>query len=353
MKKLFLQILSFALVIGFLAPSADTSEIEKEDSFFKTSLHYTTRGMAYWYDKSRGGLETLTGIPYTSEKLDCLNCHVSSCDRCHKTEVDKRLYYSVKTAQNQDICLSCHKREKAIKQIDITANQQDVHFLKGMQCMDCHTSRDVHGDGIKYDSMKQSEAIDPKCEACHNSINPTTSHKIHKEKLECKACHVRHVVSCSNCHFGVLVDKQKRVDIKLSNWLFLMNYNGKVTSANMQNFVVPDNKGFKTFILFAPQNSHSIMKDGRKCNDCHGTDIVKEIQKGKITITWVENGETKNIKGVIPVVEDVEYKAVYQDYKDGKWIVIENPPKAMLQYAGYGSPLTSEQLRKLTISMGK
>ncbi len=353
MKKLFLSILSLVLIICFLSTSVYPSETVKEDSFFKTSLHYTTRGMAYWYSKTNGGLEALTGIPYESSKLDCLNCHVNSCDRCHKIQVNNKFFYSTKSAKEQEICLSCHKREKAIKNIDMIANKQDIHISKGMQCMDCHTSRDIHGDGIRYESMKQLGALDPKCETCHDSINPTTSHKIHKEKLDCKACHVRHVVSCSNCHFGMLVDKQKRVDIKLSNWLFLMNYNGKVTSANMQNFVVPDNEGFKTFILFAPQNSHSIMKEGRKCNGCHGTDIVKEIQKGKITITWVEDGETKNINGVIPVVDDVEYETVYQDYKDGKWIVIKNSPKAMLQYAGYGSPLTPEQLRKMAIPMNR
>lgn len=351
MKK-FLLIGYIALfsIVFWISSNAYAEEIAEEESFFNSSLHYTTRGMSYWYDKSRGGLETLTGIPYTSTKLDCLNCHVSSCDRCHKTEVDRKLYYSTKTAQNQDVCLSCHKREKAIKQIDVTANQQDVHFAKGMQCMSCHSARDVHGDGTEYSSMKQSGAIDASCEKCHSSVNPTTSHKIHRDKLECKACHVRHVVSCSNCHIGALINDRKRVDIKLSGWIFLMNYNGKVTSANMQNFVVPDNK---TFLIFAPQNSHSIMKEGRKCGDCHGTDNVRHVQSGNIRLTWLEDGEVKHVKGVIPVVEDVKYECIYQNYKDGKWIPIENPTEPGLQYAGFGTPLTKGQLKKLSMPMGR
>jgi len=78
-----LPILFFAALI--FSVTAYSEDIKSGDSFFLNSLHYTTRGMAYWYDKANGGLETLTGIPYSSPKLDCLNCHVKSCDVCHKT----------------------------------------------------------------------------------------------------------------------------------------------------------------------------------------------------------------------------------------------------------------------------
>ena len=137
--------------------------------------------------------------------------------------------------------------------------------------------------------------------------------------------------------------------IPVSGWVFLMNYNGKVTSANMQTFVTAGNK---TFLIFAPQNSHSIMKDGRKCNECHGIENVKKVQNGHITMTWLENEELKNVKGVIPVVAGVEYGFVYYNYKDGKWIPIEKPRKPLLQYAGYGDPLSAAQLKKLAMPMG-
>ena len=56
------------------------------------------------------------------------------------------------------------------------------------------------------------------------------------------------------------------------------------------------------------------MKQGRKCGDCHGTEIVKQVQKGKLNLTWLENNELKNLKGVIPVVDGVTYDCVYQDF---------------------------------------
>lgn len=351
MKKSSLFVLCgacfFVLSIHIHGYAGDTTQ---EGSFFLKSLHSTTGGMAYWYDKKNGGLETLTGIPYQSDKLDCLNCHVASCDRCHAIEAEGRSSYSTQTAKNQDICLSCHKRAKAIRSIDTAKNQSDVHVASNMQCMDCHSVRDVHGDGKVYTSMKEQGAIDPQCEKCHGTIAPSTSHKIHGGKLECKACHIRRVVSCTNCHFDTIVNEKKRVDIKVTDWVFLMNYNGKVTSANMQNFVV---SGDRTFLIFAPQNSHSVMRTGRECGDCHATDIVEKVCKGTLQLTWFENGEVRNIKGVIPVVDGVAYEAVYQNYQDGKWIPIDNPAPPKLQYVGYGSPLTQEQLKKLAMPAGK
>lgn len=337
------------LVFSFLVFCCISSNSDaQEDSFFKKSLHYTTDGMSYWYDKNNGGLETLTGIPYDDKRLDCLNCHISSCDRCHRVEVDKKLYYSTDNARKLELCLGCHKREKAIIDINTKKNELDVHASKDMKCTDCHKSSDIHGDGNVYESMKQQGAISKGCDDCHKVIKESISHRIHGDRLECKACHISRVVSCTNCHIDTLVKDKKRVDIKVTDWVFLINYNGKVTSANMQNFVVGDNR---TFLVFAPQNSHSIMKNGRRCDDCHGTDIVGQMMNGKLRLTWFEEGMVKNQKGVIPVVDGILYEAVYQNYVDGKWIPIKDPLPAQIQYAGYGKPLTKEQLKKLSRKM--
>jgi hypothetical protein len=146
------------------------------------------------------------------------------------------------------------------------------------------------------------------------------------------------------------VNEGKRVNFKLYGWVFLMNYNGKVTSATTQTFVVPGNK---TFLMFAPQNSHSIMKDGRECGDCHATDIVKKAQKGNIDLTWDKNGKVQHLKGVIPVIDGVQYNNVYYDYQDGTWMLIENPLDPVRHYAGYGTPLSEKQLQKLALPMSR
>jgi hypothetical protein len=352
-KMLFIRYL-FALIglmaaIAFLAVftgNADQRPVEESSCFYLRSLHYTANGMAHWYSKENGGLELLTGIPYS--ELGCKNCHAAGCDRCHKTETVegdcKALGYSTRTASKPDMCLNCHGREKAMIGIDYKAKQEDVHLAQGMVCTDCHSAREMHGDGTEYVSMKQPGAMATRCENCHDTLKPTEAHTAHGKKLDCKACHVRHVVSCTNCHFDTLVEKGVRKAIPVSGWVFLMNFQGKVTSASMQTFVT---KGDKTFLMFAPHMSHSIMKEGRGCDVCHASEISKEAQRGMLKLTWLENGKVSNLKGVIPVVDRVDYRCVYQNFKDGQWLPIENPDKPLRQYVAFGQPLSKEQLEAL------
>lgn len=48
----------------------------------------------------------------------------------------------------------------------------DVHHEKGMHCIDCHTVRDVMGDGVMYGSMPH--AVEIECQDCHGTITETS-----------------------------------------------------------------------------------------------------------------------------------------------------------------------------------
>lgn len=128
----------FALVLAVLAfapgpwpaRAAPPDNVTIKDCFFLKSLHFTAKGMGYWYSKKYGGLETITGIPYS--QLGCKNCHVAGCDRCHRTERGKLLFYTNKAAQCQAMCLKCHGREAAMIRINFAAKKEDVHLVKGM-----------------------------------------------------------------------------------------------------------------------------------------------------------------------------------------------------------------------------
>lgn len=50
---------------------------------------------------------------------------------------------------------------------NLTRITPDVHFAAGMECIDCHTSRDVMGDGFAYRNMYQQTEV--ACEDCHGS----------------------------------------------------------------------------------------------------------------------------------------------------------------------------------------
>lgn len=339
--------LGILFILGSTGNAADRSIPEKE-CFYLRSLHSTAKGMEYWYSKAQGGLERITEIPY--DQLGCKNCHASGCDRCHRSEkVEKEckiLSYTTKAARNPNMCLTCHGREKAMIGIDHKAKQPDVHLDQEMICTDCHSQKEMHGDGTEYISMKQPGAMDTKCENCHDAVTPTEAHTVHENRLDCKACHVRHVVSCTNCHFDTMVETGKRKAIPVSGWVFLINYNDKVTSGSMQTFVARKNR---TFLMFAPHMSHSVMKEGRPCEGCHATPIMQDAVKGSIRLTWIENGKVVNLKGVIPVVDEVEYVCAYQDLKEGQWVPLANAEKPLRQYAAFGKPLTKEQLEKLAV----
>ncbi len=48
-----------------------------------------------------------------------------------------------------------------------TQQTPDVHFTRGMACIDCHTEREVHGDGQVY--RKRHYEVELRCETCHGT----------------------------------------------------------------------------------------------------------------------------------------------------------------------------------------
>ncbi|WP_205006687.1 hypothetical protein, partial [Escherichia coli] len=92
-----------------------------------------------------------------------------------------KLKYSIEVAKDVETCLKCHKRQKAVLDLIKTEKETDVHFSKGMKCMDCHTAREIHGDGKEYNSMREKEAKDTRCENCHSDLPSIVSHKVHKD----------------------------------------------------------------------------------------------------------------------------------------------------------------------------
>jgi len=342
MKKRVLFI-SVTILFGFFIIQATQERTQPtEKNFYESSLHYTNRGLEYWYSKEQGGLEKLTGIPFS--QLPCANCHVRTCDTCHKKEVEGKPVYSLEPARLQEVCQNCHGIE-ALEQAKKNKEDPnlDVHFKKGMKCMDCHSIREIHGDGTAYNSIQDNGAMDTKCENCHTSLTTITSHTVHEGKVDCNACHTRDLAACYNCHFETRVKEKKSVSIPLKNILFLVNHEDKVTLANFHTFVYQN----RAMISFGPAFPHFVMKEGRKCEECHDSQIVRDIIKNKFHPVVYEKGEVMNVSGVIPVLEGLKWNFVYLNYIDGKWVPIEETGEPLLNYSGYSSPLTPEQFKKL------
>ncbi len=138
----------------------------------------------------------------------------------------------------------------------------DVHYDKGMECIDCHTSNDLHGDGNIYN--KKEEAVEIECVDCHgttdsiSNLQSSRGNKLnnlsmkdgkvvlttkvtakelvvpqvkeivtsgpalaqtamgikgHMDKLECYACHAKWAPQCYGCH------AQQDLTKKSTDWI--------------------------------------------------------------------------------------------------------------------------------------
>jgi len=338
-------VLSIALLsVALVFAGGDTD-------FFYKSLHHTGEGMRFWYEEM-GGFYDITKIPYADPKLDCTKCHVNSCGKCHEAKRGEALVYSTAKAKESETCLACHKREGLTFKMDKAGGTLDVHESAGMQCADCHKGQDVHGDGTFYHSMRSPNAVKVDCDSCHEeggdgpAMNKEARHhRVHKDKLHCSACHVQKTVSCYNCHLDTLVQTGSRKGSNISHmdWLLLINYENKVTSATMMSLVY---KG-QPFMLYTPYFTHSIGAKGRGCIECHGTEAAKALAEGKaVTMSTFADGKVAFQQGVFPVV-DKQLDWVFLNKKDGQWVTLDPSVEPMLQWVGYGTPFTEAQVRSL------
>jgi hypothetical protein len=235
----------------------------------------------------------------------CLRCHLwsdghqrdgdyrgSGCVACHmlysdngtyegddkaisKSQKDRPRFHRITTKIPETQCIHCHNRggrtgvsfigtvesdgygtpwtEEGGKQDKLHGKYYnylaaDVHYEKGMTCIDCHTKQDLHGDGNIY--TKREQAVEIECYNCHGTLEKRsdlktswgnsftnlkeedgkiiltskidgTEHTVpqiseaefssvgyaamvaistHVEKLECYSCHARWAPQCYGCH---------------------------------------------------------------------------------------------------------------------------------------------------------
>lgn len=125
----------------------------------------------------------------------------------------------------------------------------DIHYTKGMTCIDCHSSKELHGDGNIY--SKKHQLVEIRCEDCHGTVKAESNLKTsfgspltnirkekgkvilkakltgkdhvvpqtkevaskgslwsqsakaipaHMNKMECYACHAKWAPQCYGCH---------------------------------------------------------------------------------------------------------------------------------------------------------
>ena len=142
-----------------------------------------------------------TGVYSASHSSGCAACHFpwnnegvyAGNDKTMKGKAGHSATHSMNSLPDTQACTRCHNRSGRIAfsyqglydgnngfvptrggeggptmasgARNLTHISPDVHFAAGMECIDCHTSRDVMGDGFAYRNMYlQTEVA---CEDCH------------------------------------------------------------------------------------------------------------------------------------------------------------------------------------------
>ncbi len=181
------------------------------DNYAK-SLHYTTAGQRNGV-MPRLSKEELKNFDEKVFQQSCRSCH-ASCGDCHVkgapvSGISIGLIAKHKFVKKDEgkTCAFCHGGRVYPEYTGDYGGSPDVHYQKGMLCMDCHKKAEFHGDGTAYAS-KQHVKDRPSCRACHKSgqeakMTARIAHREHEGKVTCYGCHSGAAYrNCSQCHGG-------------------------------------------------------------------------------------------------------------------------------------------------------
>ncbi|MFT7464470.1 MAG: hypothetical protein ACI9EF_002826, partial [Pseudohongiellaceae bacterium] len=107
----------------------------------------------------------LTGAPTTAT---CTHCHVGDASIGNAFRGLAQLYPQMPAGPNVPGTTD-HLIAGQFFVKDEQLTPSDVHHAAGMDCIDCHTRRDVMGDGDIYGAMEHGVEIE--CTSCHGTAN--------------------------------------------------------------------------------------------------------------------------------------------------------------------------------------
>ncbi|MBI2216870.1 MAG: hypothetical protein HYU51_06190 [Candidatus Rokubacteria bacterium] len=179
---------------------------------YRTSLHYTTAGLKHGALPRFGPAEA----KQFAERVfpaSCASCH-ASCGECHVKAptvagVGTGLVSGHRFVRRNEgrTCAACHGGRVYPEFTGEYGGMPDVHYEKGMMCIDCHSAAEMHGDGTSYTSRREVKSR-PSCAKCHppgseKTPKASAAHQRHASTVSCVACHAATPYrNCSECHLG-------------------------------------------------------------------------------------------------------------------------------------------------------
>jgi hypothetical protein len=267
------------------------------------------------------------------DRLDGYRAHHSSgCAACHFNHSDAGTYegsdasikgkgpypekHVIDPLPKNDVCAACHNRSGRIALSyegfydgnnslvptsggypgpdlisgvrNVRHMSPDVHHEIGMECIDCHTSRDIMGDGYLYENMYTQ--IETACEDCHGTQDelPKTS-VITAENSE-------PVRESANYGFKNKFGDEMVLTSKGRTYSNVKKEDGKLYLYSKRN-------GKKVEIkTITGSESHSVKGHGRmECYACHSETVVQcygchtTYDEQHKMMDWIKNQETDGL----------------------------------------------------------
>jgi len=179
---------------------------------YKDSLHFTTAGLRHGVSGRFSSKEQKIFDEKVFQK-SCRSCH-ASCGDCHvmSPKIGGITTGFIKNHQfvkkdDGKTCAMCHGGRVYPEYTGDYGGSADVHYQKGMTCLDCHKKAEFHGTASVYKTKKEVKEK-PSCTGCHKigdekTEKAKTSHAQHNNRVSCYACHSGGTYrNCYDCHLG-------------------------------------------------------------------------------------------------------------------------------------------------------
>ncbi|MFB3925129.1 MAG: hypothetical protein ACE14T_03665 [Syntrophales bacterium] len=179
---------------------------------YGNSLHYTTAGQRTGVIGRFSVAEAKIFDEKVFEK-SCRSCH-ASCGDCHVQSpviggINIGFIKGHKFVKKDEgkTCALCHGGRVYSEFTGGYGGNADIHYQRGMLCMGCHKTTEMHGDGNRYLSREEIKEK-PSCGNCHapggeKNLVTRLAHSKHEGKVSCYACHCGgEYHNCYNCHLG-------------------------------------------------------------------------------------------------------------------------------------------------------
>lgn len=233
---------------------------------YAISLHATVQGL-------KDGAISMLGEDWGTfvGENRCGSCH-ATCIDCHlEKDLDGQIQQSHNLVARVPAtnCKLCHDQTGTGYLGAEGHYDPSVHAEAGLVCGDCHNGAQVHGSGQVEKTL--ADTVDNQCIDCHTFPGEVAAHRIHKDTVDCSACHTTWYYNCYGCH-GYDSETGEALgytDFNDNRYLARRADNGKLAAVvHIPMSLEVGGPGFEKG-AWVVKDRHSVAKGAIQCQDCH------------------------------------------------------------------------------------